>query len=144
MGVFGPARPTNCFLSIGTGIPANRPLPKPGVLGSHEVEESFAAIATNSQIIHVLFRTLVDAFAPQPKAKKYWRLTVGEEIPEWDEEKTSWLFWKTKEKHLDNYKNVGELDDIGALEGLMQMTNSYIVAQDGQIGDCANALKADL
>lgn len=132
MSVFGATRTTDCFLSIGTGIDSNQELVDPGLFGSHEVEKRFANIATNSEIVHILFRTLIDAYAPKPLSKKYWRLNVSEAIPEWDETKKTWSwpkFWKTEitvQKHLDNYKGVGELDDLEALKQFKEMTHNWI------------------
>ena len=135
--MFGPARPTACFLSLGTGIAANTTLPNPGRLGSHEVEGAFAAIASNTEIVNILFRSLINSFAPAAMAKKYWRLNVSEEIAARDE-KTG----KETIHHHSNFKDVGDLDDIGALDALMQMTEMYVQTQAGSIEECAKALVA--
>jgi hypothetical protein len=144
LATFGPARQTNCFLSIGTGIPANNAIPKPGIFGSHDVEKGFAGVATNSEMVHILFRTLLHAYSPKQLQKKYWRLNVGQRVAEWDEEVNSWIFWKKKVKHLDNYKDLGELDDVGKLKALVEMTKEYIKAQDSTIKECADALALKL
>ncbi|RAK85941.1 FabD/lysophospholipase-like protein [Aspergillus costaricaensis CBS 115574] len=125
LSVFGPNRPTSCFLSIGTGIPANEPLVDPGVMGSHAVEKSFASIATNSEISHILFRVLIDAFAPRPMIPKYCRLNVGVAVPAWEDEK-GWGLWKRTEHHLDNYKSVPDLDDTKGVKDFVEMTRAYI------------------
>ena len=143
LGVFGPARPTACFLSLGTGTPANTALTDPGVIPSHDVERAFAAIATNTEIVNILFRSLINAFAPAATAKKYWRLNVSEAIPAWDEQTNTWKGKKTVH-HLDDYKNVGDLDDIKALEELAQRTEKYIKAQAESIDECAKALEVKL
>lgn len=142
LAVFGPARPTSCFLSIGTGLGANQALISPGTLGSHDVEASFAAAASNTELTHILFRSLVNAFAPQIMTKKYWRLNVSELIPAWDEEKRKWIFQKYTVHHNQDYKAVGDLDDVGALKELMEMTKKYVGDQDGIIAECAKALVA--
>ncbi|GAB7348910.1 hypothetical protein MBLNU459_g7600t1 [Dothideomycetes sp. NU459] len=143
LGVYGPARASNCFLSIGTGIGKNEAIVDPGILGDHAVEKSFAGAATNSEIIHVLFRTLINAFAPTAQTKKYWRLNVGQEIPEWKEEKSTGWFVKKKEviTHLDNYEDVIEMDDVAQIQVLEDKTKEYIEAQKDAIQECANALK---
>ncbi|KND90485.1 Calcium-independent phospholipase A2-gamma [Tolypocladium ophioglossoides CBS 100239] len=143
LAVFGPARATSCFLSIGTGLAANQAILAPGKLGSHAVEAAFAAAACNTELTNILFRSLVNAFAPQPMDRKYWRLNVGEEVPAWDEEKRTWYVFKTYPvHHIADYKDVGKLDDVGALKVLMEMTDRYIKEQDGVIGDCAKSLMA--
>ena len=118
-------------------MPANRALPNPGILPSYDVEEAFAAIATNTEIVNILFRSLINAFAPAALAKKYWRFNVSEEKPAWDEKKGG----KTVH-HQDDFKNVGDLDDIGALKALMQMTEQYVQTQAASIEECAKALAA--
>ena len=90
--------------------------------------------------MHVLFHGLIDSFAPKQLTKKYWRLNVGERIPEWEEEK-GWI-WKSKVLHLDNYKDVGELDDLDALKRLTEMTKTYIERNGILIDECASALGA--
>jgi hypothetical protein len=127
LGVFGPARSTSCFLSIGTGMPANKALTKPHLTGDHDVEQAFASIATNTEIVNILFRSLINAFAPAAQAKKYWRMNVGHKLPD-----------------KDDYESVGDLDDVGALKKLIEMTDEYILAQDDAIDECAKALAVSL
>ncbi|UNI22755.1 hypothetical protein JDV02_008616 [Purpureocillium takamizusanense] len=144
LAVFGPARPTSCFLSIGTGMAANQSITAPGAVPSHTVEAAFAAVATNTELTNILFRALVNAFAPRPMEKKYWRLNVSQEIPAWDEEKRTWfgLGGTSIVHHQQDYKDVGALDDVGALKALIEMTGKYIGDQDAIIGECAKALMA--
>jgi hypothetical protein len=145
LGVFGPARKTDCFLSIGTGIPASQPLPQPGVTNVPSVAGALSSIATNTQIIHVLFRALINAFAPKPLGKKYWRLNIGEEIPAWVEHVEGGWFSAPKDiKHLDDFKKLGDLDDIKALKQLLEMADQYIESQKDTITECAQALSASL
>ena len=126
--MFGPARITNCFLSIGTGIPPNKALVNPRLLSSDvnvDSVKSFSSVATNTEIVNILFRVLIDAYAPKATAKKYWRLNVGE-------------------ADGDNYKDPGELDDVAGVEKLLKMTQEYIKAQKDVIKEVANALSANL
>lgn len=113
--------------------------------GTHRIPSLSKALteaATNSELTHILLRTLLDAYAPRTVTPKYWRLNVSVEIPEWDEKKSEWLgLKKYTVKHLDNYKDVGELDDLLALETLKEMTNDYIKAQDEAISKCVEALQ---
>ncbi|KAH0031119.1 hypothetical protein KCU80_g11312, partial [Aureobasidium melanogenum] len=137
LSVFGPTRPTNCFLSIGTGIPKNV-----GINGLLSLPEALASAATNSELTHILFRTLLDAYAPTSVTHKYWRLNVSVEIPAWDEEKSEWLgLKKYTVKHLDNYEDPGALDDLLAVGKLEEMTKGYIKAQDEVISQCVKALQ---
>lgn len=134
--MFGPTRSTNCFLSIGTGIPKNV-----GIKGILSLPEALASAATNSELTNILFRTLLDAYAPTNATHKYWRLNVSVKIPADIEEKSGWLgFGKYTEKHPDNYEDVGALDDLLALEKLKDMTRGYINAQDEVIFECCKAL----
>lgn len=80
--MFGPARTTDCFLSIGTGIPANMPVNQTSNgLDDFKVATAVPNVATNTQIVNILFRCLINVFTPKPQGKKYWRLNIGEEIP---------------------------------------------------------------
>ncbi|KAL0258036.1 hypothetical protein SLS55_007207 [Diplodia seriata] len=139
LGVFGASRKTACFLSIGTGIASNTPVPDPGVVPTFKSIEDFASIATNSEITHNLFSGLIDAFAPKPLARKYWRLNIGVQIPEWEEEK-GMLWWKHKELHPDNFQDVGNLDDLSKQKMLEELTKEYVKSNDTPIGECAKAL----
>ncbi|KAH0370527.1 hypothetical protein KCU65_g2571, partial [Aureobasidium melanogenum] len=137
LSVFGPTRPTNCFLSIGTGIPKNV-----GIKGLMSLPEALASAATNSELTHILFRTLLDAYAPTSVTHKYWRLNVSVEIPAWDEQKSEYLgLKKYTVKHLDDYEDPGALDDLLAVKKLEEMTKGYIKAQDGVISECVKALQ---
>ncbi|KAL1629248.1 hypothetical protein SLS56_005471 [Neofusicoccum ribis] len=138
LGVFGASRETACFLSIGTGIPPNSPVPKATSAPTVGTVGDFASIATNSEITHVLFHGLIDAFAPKPVTRKYWRLNVGS-YGDWEEEKGV-LFMKWKKLHKDDPKPIGDMDDIDALEALKDMTNAYIKENDILIGECAKEL----
>ncbi|OJJ85945.1 uncharacterized protein ASPGLDRAFT_56508 [Aspergillus glaucus CBS 516.65] len=69
----------NCFLSIGTGIGSNQALTDPRKAPGQAIS-AITAAATNSGIAHLLFRTLIDAFAPNSGKPKYWRLNVNKPI----------------------------------------------------------------
>lgn len=139
LAVFGPARTTDCFLSIGTGVPKNVALKvDTGIIGA------LSSVATNTEITHILFRTLINAYAPTPVTDKYWRLNIGKEVAEWDEKKEHYFSADTIEKHLDNYEDPGQMDDVSALPHLVDMTNAYTKAQDTTIGQCAEKLKRSL
>lgn len=105
---------------------------------------ALSAVATNTELTHILFRTLINAYAPASVTDKYWRLNVGKEIAEWDETHTHYFKKDTIEKHLDNYEDPGQMDDLKALPHLIDMTKAYIKTQDDAIGKCADKLSAAL
>lgn len=145
LSVFGAIRQTDCFLSIGTGIDANHELSRPARTYPLSTAKSLGHIATNSELTHILFRGLINAFAPLPRTTKYWRLNVAQEIPAWDEIKRIWVFLTKEEHHHADYKPVIELDDVsGALGPLMEMTKQYLEQKEVQdaISACARALDA--
>ncbi|OTA97970.1 hypothetical protein M434DRAFT_64686 [Hypoxylon sp. CO27-5] len=147
LSVFGPVRETDCFLSIGTGIDANVAVKQPGRIPTFGTIKSYASIATNSEIMHILFRGLIDAFAPRSRTPKYWRLNIYKEIPAWDEEKKKWFFWREKVHHHDDYEDMIELDDTSGARGkLMEMTKEYLRRKEVEeaIKACAQALRAHL
>ncbi|KAI1412648.1 FabD/lysophospholipase-like protein [Hypoxylon sp. FL1857] len=147
LSVFGPVRETDCFLSIGTGIDANIAVKQPGRIPRFGTIASYASIATNAEITHILFRGLIDAFAPRTRAPKYWRLNVSKEVPAWDEERRKWFFWREKVHHHDDYEGMVDIDDTSGARGkLMDMTKEYLGRKDVQeaIKACAEALRAHL
>ncbi|GAB1202606.1 hypothetical protein APSETT445_001225 [Aspergillus pseudonomiae] len=125
LSVYGAGRPISCFLSIGTGIPKNRALG-----GIFKLPTSLAANATNSEIMHILFRTLLDAYAPQTMRAKYWRLNVGHEIPGWPEDPQA-----AKKNDLP------ELDDIKGIYGFVEKTERYITQQADLIRRCVETIQ---
>lgn len=145
LGVFGAVRPTDCFLSIGTGIGANNALKQPKRWPSFDVTKSFASVATNAEIMHVLFSCLIDAFAPPSRTTKYWRLNVHKVIEQWNEAIQSGFIRKTtvQKRHPQDYEAIPELDDVeGARTKFMDMLRSYLEEKDVQasIDACAAAL----
>jgi hypothetical protein len=152
LGVFGATRPTDCFLSIGTGIDANSALIQPGkyrvpLPGSLR---SFANVATNGEMMHVLFRGLINAFAPWPGKQKYWRLNVHKVVEAWYETiHPGWFdryfLWRGDQVvyHHQNYEAMPGLDNAqAARERLMDMLREYLgqVQVGESIRDCAIAL----
>ncbi|KAL1626757.1 hypothetical protein SLS56_006750 [Neofusicoccum ribis] len=124
LAVYGATRETSCFLSIGTGIPANEALPKPGLTNIFDVSSALSGIATNTEIVQLLFSTLINAYAPKATEPKYWRLNVSTYI-----------------KDKDNYEDPGKLDDLKALKKFEIKTRDYIAKESQTIQNCANALK---
>lgn len=42
--------------------------------------------------------------------------------------------------HMQDFRKLGDLDDVDSLPELIKMTERYIAAQDQDISDCAAAL----
>jgi hypothetical protein len=94
-----------------------------------------------------LFKTLINAYALGAGTKKYWRLNVSEVTPEHDEVvETGTLWWKksTIVHHLDNFKDIGEMDDVGKIELIKAITTAYITAQQDIIDECGSRLRESL
>ncbi|EMT71987.1 acyl transferase/acyl hydrolase/lysophospholipase [Fusarium oxysporum II5] len=142
LSVFGPARSTNCFLSIGTGIAAAKAVGD--VRNLKGFTESVASIATNSEITNLLFRSLINAFAPRPMAKKYYRFNVGDGLPEWTEDDDGNWTWKLLETRVEG--GVAEMDDITAIDATEEQAKKYIELAGAQkmIEECAEVLREDI
>ena len=83
---------------------------------------------------HILFRTLLDAYAPVAQDKKYYRLNIGKEIMKRIQE--GWLFTKevTVEVKMDDV-------DEAARKALLEAADEYIKTNGQLLQDCANLLK---
>jgi hypothetical protein len=144
--VYGPTRETDCFLSIGTGMGANVAVAQPG-LDFKKAMLSFSDIATNTESTNILFRAIVDAFAPHAQTKKYYRLNVSKELPEPTDSKgiLGWLAGKQALKGvLNNFEDPGSLDDVDAIPKLKEWTAEWIKAQQDIIKSCSEALARNL
>lgn len=139
--VFGPTRGTSCFLSIGTGTPKSEEVPSATLLNVTGFAASMASIATNTEVTNVLFRSLINAFAPTPNIKKYWRFNVGNGCPDWvpTEDGTSfqWVLRETREE-----QKLGELDDVAAMTKTIEAAKLYIGQKGAQdmMQECAQSL----
>ncbi|KAK4140617.1 FabD/lysophospholipase-like protein [Dichotomopilus funicola] len=152
LGVFGATRPTDCFLSIGTGIDANSTLVQPGKyrVPLPSTLQSFVSVATNTEIMHILFQGLIDAFAPWAGKRKYWRLNVYKVIQEWYEKVEPRWFERNvlgrKDQvvhHSQDYEAIPKFNDPKeAKEKLMEMLEEYVqdVEVKESIKKCAEAL----
>jgi hypothetical protein len=116
------------LLSIGTGIPKNYKFDVPNVLHLLKLPERLSAAVTNSEITHLLFRTLLDAYAPLPKQIKHWRLNVGHEMPGWPD------------PNVPDNEKLPDLNDTKGIDGFLKKTTEYIEMQDGLIRRCADTL----
>ncbi|GME65109.1 FabD/lysophospholipase-like protein [Neofusicoccum parvum] len=133
VGVFGPSRPTQCFLSIGTGIPGKVPLPDNLARDPYNGMIALSSVATNTEMTHVLFQTLVDSFAPDAGQTKYWRLNIKDQIMHEVEE--GWII-KTK-KCVEVKMDDG---DQGAREAMKRATTAFVQKEENLIKGCAVAL----
>lgn len=83
---------------------------------------------------HILFRTLLDAYAPVAQDKKYYRLNISKEIMKRIQK--VWLLNKdvTVEVKMDDV-------DKAARKALLDAAEEYIKANGQQLQDCANLLR---
>ncbi|KAI7759009.1 hypothetical protein LZL87_010004 [Fusarium oxysporum] len=123
LSVFSPARSTNCFLSIGTGIAATKAVGD--VRNLKGFTEPVAMLATNSKITKLVFRSLINAFAPKPMAKKYCRFNLLETRVE---------------------GGVAEMDDITATDATEDQAKKYVALAGAQkmIEEFAEVLREDI
>lgn len=142
--MYGPTRPTSCFLSIGTGVAKTEATASATLLQLKPFAESMASIATNTEVTNILFRSLINAFAPLPNTKKYWRFNLGDGCPDWipakDGKGGQWVLKGQRQEQAP-----GELDDVAAMEKTIKATEVYIGQRimRGIIADCAQALIVD-
>lgn len=125
---------------------ANDPVLQPHLLPEHDAERNNVSVAGNSELINILFRTLIDAFAPVGREKKYWWMNVHKDIAEEKVVRTGWLGLKKEiVRVLNNYEDPGALDDVeSALGKLTDWTKAYIVQEEKMIMDCASAVGRNL
>ncbi|KAJ1716700.1 acyl transferase/acyl hydrolase/lysophospholipase [Aspergillus flavus] len=129
LSVFGAGRPIDCILSIGTGIPKNQ------VFGE-SVKGAITGLGsaiTNTELANILFRTLIDAYAPESRRLKYIRLNVGREIEDWPED--------AMEKENEE---LAEMDSLTQIDGFIERTEQYIKEQEPRIRRCASTLNRNL
>lgn len=138
--VFTPGRSTDCFLSIGTGMPPNSALsdlklsimdPKGSATDGLNFGMGLVSAATNSESTNVLFRVLLNEFAPKTREPKYFRLNFDE------------IDQKTSTKDLTNYVDLAALDDASGatINSMETKTKEWIKKHDDLITQAALALK---
>ncbi|OJD31457.1 patatin-like phospholipase [Diplodia corticola] len=131
--VFGAVTPTDCFLSIGTGIPTDELLPilKGWNLALPWKWKDYAlvlsSIATNTQVTHLMFRSLINSLAPSAGEQKYWRLNVGQE-------------GQGEESPDKDRPQLPDLDDASKREEIMKQADAYIKKWATDIAAAAQAL----
>lgn len=95
--------------------------------------DALAGIASNTEIVHVLFRTLIDALAPTAGDPKYWRLNISKQITKRSED---FVFIGEKEVEV-------KLDDSdeAAKKAMLDAAIEFIRDEDKLIRQCAKALE---
>jgi hypothetical protein len=93
-----------------------------------------ASASSNSEATNVLFRTLVDAYAPRTGEPKYFRLNFEEVDP------------NTSTKELQNFVQLAEMDDASqaTLKFQEKKTTEWIAKNKTVIDSAAVALKRSL
>ena len=87
--------------------------------------------ATNSDFTNVLFRVLLNEFAPDTRQPKYFRLNFDD------------IDLKTSTKGLENYVSLADLNDASskAVSSMESRTKAWIKSHDHLITQAAQALK---
>ncbi|KAF6825113.1 protein kinase subdomain-containing protein [Colletotrichum plurivorum] len=77
---YGPYRSTSCFLSIGTGVSPDTVLPDLNVSNIKGAASALASILTNTEMPNIMFRSLINHFAPSTGILKYFRFSVADSL----------------------------------------------------------------
>ncbi|KAK3353854.1 patatin-like phospholipase [Lasiosphaeria hispida] len=142
LAVFGPTRPVNFFLSIGTGTAKSEALPDATASNFIGLATGIASIAINTEMVNILFRSLINAFSPKPTEKKYWRFKIGDGCPDYVLQEDGTYKWVYLEKREE--MSLGELDDVAAMDNTIKATQAYIKLEGASlmIKECAVSLAA--
>ncbi|KAF9762686.1 hypothetical protein IL306_003352 [Fusarium sp. DS 682] len=136
--VFTAVRMTDCFLSIGTGTPLSEKLPF--ITSPLGMISALGGIAANRDVVNLLFRCLIDAFAPRGTTHKYWRFDFGDGLPDWAEVEGvgKWVYLTKREE-----TELGDIDDIDLKDMIIRKTEEYMSEPgfEKQLADCAAALE---
>lgn len=90
-----------------------------------------SSIATNTQITHILFGTLINSLAPVAgNPPKYWRLNVGQHGQDKEPD----------EAYLQKDADLPAMDDSGKISTIRNMTKDYIIKATLDISASAEAL----
>lgn len=102
--------------------------------------EGVVGAATNSEVTNILFRSLLNAFAPKGMAKKYWRFNVGDGLPDWVEENGVWK-WKLLSTRKE--EELGELDDTKMIKIVLKRADEYLELPGAKVmvQECAKSLE---
>jgi hypothetical protein len=116
-------------------------LPNPSLLGLQDFAIGMSSIATNTEVMNILFRSLINAFAPLSMASKYWRFSFGDGLPHWSE-KDGVGQWENLTERTP--QTLGELDDLKMVEKTRTMTEEYMDLDvfKQMVAECAAGLTA--
>ncbi|KAK2028034.1 patatin-like phospholipase [Colletotrichum zoysiae] len=144
---FGAERNTACFLSLGTAIPPSQVLPSPqadvadpgkpvGMLAG------LARIATNTEIVNMLFGSLFNALAPAVGADKYWRFSVGDGLCDWVK-MNGVNKWRITSPEVKTKEYIA-MDDPMMRAKIANLAREFIATKKGgeMVRDCAKALSS--
>ncbi|KAM0499156.1 hypothetical protein ACHAP8_005867 [Fusarium lateritium] len=101
---------------------------------------ALSGVATNSDVVNILFRSLINAFAPKSMQKKYWRFNFGDGLPDWVEEDGAgkWRLLATREEN-----DLRGLDDFNMIDLTKTRFENYTNESgfESMVQECADALK---
>ncbi|KAK1978527.1 patatin-like phospholipase [Colletotrichum cereale] len=144
---FGAERTTACFLSLGTGVPPSQELPSPQASPSDPVKplgmiKGLTGITTNTEVVNVLFRSLINALAPAVGVKKYWRFSVGDGLC--DLVKVDGVNkWQITSPQAETKEYIA-MDDPTMTAKIESVAEAYMQTDKGNkmVQDCADALSS--
>lgn len=144
LSVFGPTRPTSCFLSIGTGVDQAKSIPSNLMAHPIDFVHGMVGAATNTEVTNILFRSLINSFAPKNVTKKYWRFNVGDGLPDWVEGEDGKYRWVLKGTRVE--EKIGDLDDVNAIPETIKKAADYLGSDmaKGMVGEAATALRVEV
>ncbi|EFQ32119.1 patatin-like phospholipase [Colletotrichum graminicola] len=144
---FGAERATACFLSLGTGVPPVQELPSAQTDLSDPGKPigmiaGLAGIATNTEIVNTLFRSLINALAPAVGKKKYWRFSVGDGLCDWVKV-NGVQKWRITSPKVETKEYIA-MDDPTMKDKIRDLAQAYINSPEGKVmvKECANALSS--
>jgi hypothetical protein len=145
--VYGAARPTDCFLSVGTGVPRNTALTdlifnlsftelisnaKGVIQNATDFVIGLISAATNSESTNILFKFLLDDYAPTIGKRKYFRLNFEEVI--------------TKNANSKDFVDLSTMDNAKAdnIKNMEKKTKEWIAKNKGLVDSTIDTLKSSL
>lgn len=90
--------------------------------------QSLGSLATNSELPNIIFRTLINAFAPDGGRRKYFRFSVGDGLPDFVQVEEG--VWKWVLKGVRREEDIGDLDDVGKIGLTVRRAREYIAGRE--------------